>query len=44
MVELERQMYKDHFNLLSEEHLKLKKELNDLWDAKDTNNTTTKNR
>ena len=44
MVELERQMYKDHFNLLSEEHLKLKHELNDIWDAKDKNNTTTKNR
>lgn len=44
MVELERQMYQDHFNLLSEEHLKLKNELNDIWDAKDKSNTTTKNR
>lgn len=44
MVELERQMYQDHFNLLSEEHLKLKNELNEIWDAKGKNNTTTKNR
>ena len=44
MIELERQMYKDHFNLLSEEHLKLKNELNEIWDAKGKNNTTTKNR
>ena len=44
MVELERQMYQDHFNLLSEEHLKLKNELNEIWDAKDKSNTTTKNR
>ena len=34
MVELERQLYKDHFNLLSEEHIKLKNELKELWDAK----------
>lgn len=34
MIELERQLYKDHFNLLSEEHIKLKKELKELWDAK----------
>lgn len=34
MVELERQLYKDHLDLLSEEHLKLKNELNELWNAK----------
>jgi len=34
MVELERQLYKDHLDLLSEEHLKLKNELNDIWNAK----------
>ena len=34
MVELERQLYKDHFDLLSEEHIKLKNELKELWDAK----------
>lgn len=34
MIELERQLYKDHFNLLSEEHIKLKNELKQLWDAK----------
>ena len=34
MVELERQLYKDHLDLLGEEHLKLKNELNELWNAK----------
>lgn len=34
MIELERQLYKDHFNLLADEHLKLKQELNELWKAK----------
>lgn len=34
MIELERQLYKDHLDLLSEEHIKLKNELKDLWDAK----------
>lgn len=34
MIEIERQLYKDHFNLLSEEHIKLKNELKELWDAK----------
>ena len=34
MVELERQMYKDHLNLLAEEHSKLKHELNELWKVK----------
>jgi hypothetical protein len=34
MIEMERQLYQDHFNLLSEEHLKLKNELNEIWDAK----------
>jgi len=43
MVELERQLYKDHLDLLSEEHLKLKYELNDIWNAKRKNDTTTEN-
>lgn len=34
MIEMERQLYKEHFDLLLEEHKKLKNELNELWDAK----------
>ena len=34
IVELERQLYKDHLDLLSEEHIKLKNELKELWNAK----------